>query len=113
MQKQYAFLSLATHNKKLKYENFLNEMTKVISCEKLIEVISHYYFHNKKGRKAMDLLMMIKIHCLQQWYNLSGLEQEEAICDGSQFLMLFSLVNLYKSEKKTISYIEKKAINKP
>ena len=37
------------------------------------------------GRKAKDTELMLRIYCLQQWYNLSDPATEEAICDRFSF----------------------------
>jgi len=81
---QASFLSLA-HKKKLRCEKFLDEMKAVIPWDKLCKVIKPHYSKGKLGRKPMDLEMMVKIHCLQQWYNLSDPGCEEAIYDRNSF----------------------------
>jgi len=82
---QLSFLSIATANKKLRCEKFLDEMTVVIPWKRLCEKIKPFYFNNKKGRKAMILERMLKIHCLQQWFSLSDPGVEEAIYDRNSF----------------------------
>lgn len=81
---QASFLSLA-HKKKLRCEKFLDEMKAVIPWNKLCNVIKPHYSKGNLGRKPMDLEMMVKIHCLQQWYNLSDPGCEEAIYDRNSF----------------------------
>lgn len=81
---QTSFLSLA-HTKKLRCEKFLDEMKAVIPWKKLCKVIKPHYSKGNVGRKPMELEMMVKIHCLQQWYNLSDPGCEEAIYDRNSF----------------------------
>lgn len=81
---QSSFLALA-HKKKLRCEKFLDEMKAVIPWSKLCDVIEPHYSKGELGRKPMDLAMMVKIHCLQQWYNLSDPGCEEAIYDRNSF----------------------------
>lgn len=82
--KQGSFLSLA-HNKPLRCEKFLNEMNKIIPWGKLLTPIAKYYKEQRTGRKRKELLLMLKIYFLQQWYNLSDPGMEEAIYDRNSF----------------------------
>ena len=84
MNNQASFYSLA-HNKKLKSERFLDEMTKVIPWNKICRLIQPYYQEKEVGRKRTDLLLLLKIHFLQQWFNLSDPAAEEAIYDRISF----------------------------
>jgi len=85
MEKQTSFLSLA-NTKKLKCEKFLDEMSKVIPWQKYLDILSPLYHSNSKtGRKKKELLMMLKIYFLQQWYSLSDPGVEEAIYDRNSF----------------------------
>jgi IS5 family transposase len=83
--RQPSFLAIAQNRKQLKCENFLKEMQIVIPWEKLIAVIEPYYQEEKLGRNKMNLLLMLKIYFLQQWYNLSDPGAEEAIYDRNSF----------------------------
>lgn len=84
MSNQASFYSLA-HNKKLRSECFLDEMTKVIPWNEICHLIQPYYQENEVGRKKTDLLLLLKIHFLQQWFNLSDPAAEEAIYDRISF----------------------------
>src|SRR3989338_649229 len=84
MSAQPSFLSLAQH-KKLRCEKFLDEMVTVIPWGKFLEVIAPHYPQNIVGRQAKELLMMLKIYFLKQWFNLSDPGAEEAICDRISF----------------------------
>lgn len=68
--RQTSFLSLG-QQKKLKCERFLDEMKQVIPWEKLLAEITPYYQEQQQGRKRKELLLMLKIYFLQQWYGLS------------------------------------------
>lgn len=81
---QLSFLSLAKR-KKLRCERFLDEMTKVVPWRDLCRLIEPHYPNSHNGRPAMPLLVMLKIHFLQQWYNLSDPAMEEAIYDRNSF----------------------------
>lgn len=81
------FLSLA-HQKKLRCEKFLDEMDAVIPWQNFLKKIDYRYYKNQDkeaGRNKYDLKLMLKIYCLQQWYNLSDPAMEEAIYDRYSF----------------------------
>jgi len=83
--KQTSFLSLA-HRKVLKCERFLKEMLQVIPWEEFIRIIKPYYKKQSSlGRNKKELLMLLKIYFIQQWYNLSDPGVEEAIYDRNSF----------------------------
>lgn len=82
---QASFLSLA-HSKKLRCEEFLNEMEKAIPWEEYVELLEpHYRKRGSVGRDKKELQMMLKIYFLQQWYNLSDPLAEESIYDRISF----------------------------
>jgi IS5 family transposase len=81
---QPSFLSLA-HRKKLRCEKFMEEMEKIIPWGKFCDEIQPYYEEKETGRKRMELLIMLKIYFLQQWYALSDPAAEEAIYDRNSF----------------------------
>jgi IS5 family transposase len=83
---QLSFLSIALNNKKLRCQKFLDEMQQVVPWERLINIIKPYYSRgNKGGRPPFDLELMLKIHCLQQWFNLSDPAMEDAVYDRNSF----------------------------
>ena len=88
---QLSFLSIAQNKKTLRCERFLNEMNKIIPWEKICDLIRPYYSTGVLGRKPMPLLRMIKIYCLQQWYQLSDPSMEEAIYDRNSFQKFLEL----------------------
>lgn len=73
------------HGKKLRCEKFLDEMEKVIPWEQFIAEIQPHYLEKETGRKRMELMTMLKIYFLQQWYSLSDPEAEEMIHDRNSF----------------------------
>jgi len=99
---QLSFLSIALNKKKLRCENFLDEMLKAVPWQMLISEISPYYSNNQNnfsrrtvlsqgGRPSFPLELMLKIHCLQQWCNLSDPAAEDAIYDRSSFQKFLAL----------------------
>lgn len=86
MNQQTSFLSLASFNRKtLRCEKFLNEMERVIPWNALTDLIEPHYQEAEVGRKRKDLAVMLKIYFLQQWYNLSDPDMEDAIYDRNSF----------------------------
>jgi len=88
---QLSFLSIAQNKKTLRCECFLNEMKKIIPWQKVCDLIRPYYSTGALGRKPMPMLTMIKIYCLQQWYQLSDPAMEEAIYDRNSFQKFLEL----------------------
>jgi len=81
---QASFLSIA-HTKKLRCEKFLNEMEQIVPWDRLTQAVEPHYPHHDTGRRRKELKMMLKILCLQQWYNLSDAGMEDAIYDRCSF----------------------------
>jgi len=65
-------------------EKFLVEMDKVVPWAELVAVIEPYYPKATRagGRPAVGLERMLRIHCLQLWFNLSDPAVEEALYDS-------------------------------
>lgn len=83
---QLSFASLTPKKRSLlRAEKFLKEMNTIIPWRRIYNLIKHHYYSNKIGRQAYDLNLMMKIYCLQQWYNLGDLAMEEAIYDRRSF----------------------------
>ena len=57
----------------------LGEMEQVMPWGELLAFIAPHAPVAKTGRSPFDLAMMLRIHCLQQWFGLSGLGAEEAL----------------------------------
>ena len=83
---QQNFYSLALSKKELRKAKFLQTMNQVIPWDMLCDIIKPYYEEQPGvGRKKKPLKRMLKIICLQQWYNLSDPGVEEEIYDRSSF----------------------------
>lgn len=70
--------------KSLRVEKFLNEMNKIIPWSELCAVILPHY-KQEGGRRPHDLELMLRIHFLQLWHNLSDPGMEEALYDRLSF----------------------------
>jgi transposase, IS5 family len=82
---QQNFYSLALSRKELRKAKFLKTMDQVIPWEILADIIKPHYVQAQIGPKRKPLKRMLKISCLQQWYNLSDPGVEEEIYDRSSF----------------------------
>ena len=70
--------------KKLRVEKFLDEMILVVPWNNLETELTPYY-KSKKGRHPHPLALMLRIHFLQLWHNLSDPAMEDAIYDRLSF----------------------------
>ena len=95
MKKQQSFASAAWHGKGkvTRRERFLAEMDAVIPWPRLLELIAPHYHRGGTGRQPHDLERMLRIYFLQQWFNLSDPQAEDAIYD-SESMRRFARVEL-------------------
>lgn len=95
MKKQQTFASAAWNRKGkvTRRERFLAEMDAVIPWSRLVELIEPHYPNTGKGRPPHDLERMLRIYFLQQWFNLSDPQAEDAIYD-SESMRRFARVEL-------------------
>lgn len=82
-QLSFASLDFAAKKKRTKRDVFLAEMTAVVPWAKLEALIEPHYprLGVQGGRRPFPLSTMLRIYCLQQWYNLSDPGAEEALYD--------------------------------
>ena len=82
-QLSFASLDFAAKKKRTKRDVFLAEMAAVVPWGALEAVIEPHYpkIGPKGGRRPFPLARMLRIYCLQQWYNLSDPGAEEALYD--------------------------------
>lgn len=102
---QLSFASLTPKRKAaLRAEIFLSEMKQLIPWGQLEAIVLPHYFCNGVGRKPYPLGTMLKIYCLQQWYNLGDLAMEEAIYDRRSFqnFLAIDLMNEWIPDETTI-----------
>jgi transposase, IS5 family len=81
--KQISFATLAETGKKrkTKRERFLDEMEQVVPWARLIVLIEPHYPKAGKGRRPRGLETTLRIHFMQQWFNLSDPGMEDALYD--------------------------------
>ncbi|CAK6701309.1 hypothetical protein BBFGKLBO_03073 [Synechococcus sp. CBW1107] len=68
-----------TAKKRTRRERFLAEMEKVVPWKALLDLIEPHYpkTSSKGGRPPYPLATMLRIHLLQQWYDLSDPAMED------------------------------------
>ncbi|MGA7522802.1 MAG: IS5 family transposase [Acidobacteriaceae bacterium] len=70
------------YGKRTRREQFLEEMNRVVPWAELEALIRPRYPKGENGRPPMGLSIMLRIHFLQQWFNLSDPAAEEALYDS-------------------------------
>ena len=82
-QLSFATLDYAGKKKRTKRDVFLAEMAATVPWSVLEAVIAPHYPQPgpQGGRRAFPIAVMLRIYCLQQWYNLSDPGAEEALYD--------------------------------
>jgi IS5 family transposase len=60
-------------------EVFLGRMDKIIPWKRLESIIKPHYPKAGNGRRPYPLSTMLRIHCMQHWYNLSDPAMEDAL----------------------------------
>ena len=81
MEKQLGFseLELRKNNHKTRKEIFLAKMENLVPWRKLVALIEPHYPKAGNGRRPYPLEAMLRVHCLQQWYNLSDAATEDSL----------------------------------
>jgi IS5 family transposase len=85
MDEQRTFASIAWNQKGkvTRRERFLAEMDAVVPWDRLVALIApHYPKQDGPGRPPLGLEKMLRIYFLQQWFNLSDPQGEDAIYDS-------------------------------
>jgi transposase, IS5 family len=84
MSQQTTFAGLAWKDKGkvTRRERFLAEMDAVIPWARLLALIEPHYPKAGRGRQPLGLEKLLRIYCLQQWFNLSDPQAEDAIYDS-------------------------------
>ena len=95
MGNQRTFASMAWNGKGkvTRRERFLAEMDAVIPWAGLLRLIAPHYPKAGNGRQPLGMEKMLRIYFLQQWFNLSDPQAEDAIYD-SESMRRFARVEL-------------------
>ncbi len=81
-QRTFADLAWAGKKKVTRRERFLAEMDAVIPWRALVALIVPHYPNAGTGRPAMPIETMLRIYCVQQWFDLSDPAAEDALYDS-------------------------------
>lgn len=81
--KQMTFASAAwsAKGKTTRRERFLAEMNAVIPWPRLTALVEPHYPKAGNGRQPMPLERMLRVYFMQQWFNLSDPQAEDALYD--------------------------------
>lgn len=78
-------LGLGISTKRTRRREFLEEMDRVVPWRELVELVSSYQVDKGRGRPPFAVEVMLRIHFMQQWFNLSDPAMEEALHDVPLF----------------------------
>lgn len=92
-QRTFASVAWTQKGKVTRREQFLAEMDAVIPWARLLALIEPHYPKAGNGRQPLGLEKMLRIYFLQQWFNLSDPQAEDAIYD-SEAMRRFTRVEL-------------------
>jgi IS5 family transposase len=70
-QMTFADAEYAGKRKQPRKELFLIEMDRVVPCKGLITLIEPYYPKGDGGRPACQLIAMLRVHLLSNWFGYS------------------------------------------
>lgn len=90
MDQQLTFADSEFSNKRrqTREEKFLGWMNKLIPWARLEAVIEPHYPKTGNGRRPYPLPTMVRIHCMQQWYNLSDPAMEDTLYEIASMRLL-------------------------
>lgn len=91
MSQQTSFLSLGCLTKRTRADVFLEEMAKVVPWRELAEVVRPHYQAAGTGRPLTEVELLLRLICLQLWYNLSDPGLEDAVHDRLSFQRFLGL----------------------
>lgn len=60
-------------------EIFLSRMDLLLPWQNMVDVIEPFYPKAGHGRRTHPLETMLRIHCMQHWYNLSDGAMEDSL----------------------------------
>lgn len=81
-QTTFASMAWAAKGKVTRRERFLAEMDAVVPWAKLLALIEPHYPKGGGGRPPLPLERMLRIYCMQQWFNMSDPQAEDALYDS-------------------------------
>ena len=80
-----ASLGLGQSSKPTRRRVFLEEMDRVVPWRELVALVTPHLPEGRRGRPPFAVEAMLRIHFMQQWFNLSDPGMEEALHDTPVF----------------------------
>ena len=81
-QRTFASMAWSAKGKVTRRERFLAEMDAVIPWARLLALIEPHYPKAGNGRQPLGVEKMLRVYFLQQWFNLSDPQAEDALYDS-------------------------------
>jgi IS5 family transposase len=78
-------LGLGQSSKRTRRREFLGEMERVVPWGDLVALVTPHMPEGRRGRPPFAVESMLRIHFMQQWFNLSDPAMEEALHDMPLF----------------------------
>jgi IS5 family transposase len=78
-------LGLGQSTKRTRRREFLGEMERVVPWGELVALVSPYLPEGKRRRPPFPVEAVLRIHFMQQWFNLSDPAMEDALHDVPLF----------------------------
>ena len=78
-------LGLGHSSKRTRRRTFLGEMEQVVPWTELVSLVAPYLPEGRRGRPPFAVEAMLRIHFMQQWFNLSDPAMEDALHDVPLF----------------------------
>ena len=87
MNKQISLSALSDElaRAKTKKKEFLEQMNRIIPWSEWIGIIKPYYYSGERGNKPYELELMLRIHMLQNLYDLSDMGAMGEVIDSRAF----------------------------
>jgi len=82
-QKTFSSIGFEVHHKTTRREKFLAEMDAIVPWASLCALIEPHYPSGERGRPPIGIDRMLRIYCLQQWFNMSDPQAEDSLYDSA------------------------------
>ena len=92
-QLTFADSEFSSKRRQTRKELFLSRMDQILPWQNMVAVIEPVYPKAGNGRRPYPLETMLRIHCMQHWYNLSDGAMEDALYEIAS-MRLFARLSL-------------------
>ena len=92
-QLTFADSEFSSKRRQTRKEIFLSRMDQLLPWQNMLEVIEPFYPKAGNGRLPYPLETMLRIHCMQHWYNLSDGAMDDALYEIAS-MRLFARLSL-------------------